>query len=297
MAELCNRLKKAGIGVKLRSMIINHILFADDIALLGVSEEDLQTLERILQQRCYDLSMSVSPIKTQVVGPLVGDEWVIEDYLMNIETPIKSVAFYRYLGVDQFATSLKTINNYVRVIDLKAERFRRVMNLSRYIAPDSVQAYLAQWQNVLLPSLLYGADAIPLDQNDLLFVEREQCKVGKAIMGVSPSTAHATVPLMIGLKPITQLVASAKSKFIIRLMSKKEMLLSSYNLNIDNLDAACVQLIDSHVKKNNNARSYDEDFIEISTDPKSMVEESVLVTKYISIKNYGSFCGYECGTG
>ena len=76
------------------------------------------------------------------------------------------------------------------------------MNLRQYIAPDSVQAYLAQWQNVLLPSLLYGADVIPLDQDDLLFVEREQYKVGKAIMGVSLPTAHATVPLMLGLKPI-----------------------------------------------------------------------------------------------
>ena len=104
-------------------MLINHILFADNIVLLGVSQENIQTLKRILQQWCCDFGMSVSPIKTQVVGPLAEDEWLIEDYVTNVESPIKSVEFYRYLGVDQFATSLKTINNYVQVIDSKAERF------------------------------------------------------------------------------------------------------------------------------------------------------------------------------
>ena len=94
------------------------------------------------------------------------------------------------MGVDQFATSLKTINSYVRVIDSKAERFRRIMNLRRIIAPDSVRAYLTKRISVKMPSLLCGADVVPLGQDDLLFVEREQYKVGKALMRVSPSTAH-----------------------------------------------------------------------------------------------------------
>ena len=42
--------------------------------------------------------MTVSPIKTQVVGTLAVDEWIIEDYVTNVESLLKSVVSNSYLG-------------------------------------------------------------------------------------------------------------------------------------------------------------------------------------------------------
>ncbi len=65
---LAKALNASGKGIKLNEdLIIALLLYADDIAIMAESEEDLQTLLNILEKWCKQWHMTVNIKKTKIV--------------------------------------------------------------------------------------------------------------------------------------------------------------------------------------------------------------------------------------
>ena len=60
------------IGARINCHIINNLRFADDIALIAESEQDLQKLVSAVHESCSKLGLKISLSKTQV--QVIGKE-------------------------------------------------------------------------------------------------------------------------------------------------------------------------------------------------------------------------------
>ena len=219
ITELADRLEKAGVGPVLRGKLINSLFFADDLSILADNEEDLKVLITVLEKWCKDFKMKVSIKKTKIVGPDSDSVWVLKDHELNNETLIEMTPSYEYLGVLQFKTTMGTARNKATEVLKRMRSYHGLMNIQKFFLPDTISSFLAIWTNILLPSVLYGLDVIPIHQEVLLEMELLQIKMGKVLMGVPSSTAHVAVSLILGLKPIGQRILKSRLKFILKAKS------------------------------------------------------------------------------
>ena len=127
--------------------IISHILFADDIFLICLSREELEILKNVLQCWCRDFEMTISQIKTQVICPDGEDSWEIEHMRTGVRET-KRVEHYKYLGISQYDTVVKTVNQFKRRVVDKAVQYRRLMHLQLSSTVDRVEMQTTQWKQV-----------------------------------------------------------------------------------------------------------------------------------------------------
>lgn len=65
--DLANLLEHSGNGVMVNGVNINCLFYADDLVLIGESEEDLQGLLNVLSQWCNTNGLNINTDKTKVV--------------------------------------------------------------------------------------------------------------------------------------------------------------------------------------------------------------------------------------
>ena len=70
MNDLVSMLSEQNLGVYLASDIINYLLFADDIVLMGKSEQELQTLLNITArfESKWNLKVNFKKSKIMIIG-------------------------------------------------------------------------------------------------------------------------------------------------------------------------------------------------------------------------------------
>ena len=104
MNDLVSMLSEHNLGVNLASDIINYLLFADDIVLIGKSEQELETLLNITGRFAskWNLKFNSKKSKVMVIGKKIDKlkRWDIEN------DQIEEANVYKYLGV-YFSRSLK----------------------------------------------------------------------------------------------------------------------------------------------------------------------------------------------
>ena len=222
LTGLSTKLKEAEIGTKLGNILINHLFFADDIFISANSKEDLERLKRILEQWCSDHKMKVSADKTQIISPDNSEIWTITNLEDNETFVLQHVDNYPYLGINQFRSLLITTNERAKLVVKKLTGFRKLINFQKFYVADSVESYLAVWKNILLPTVMYGMDVIPISVSQLEKMELEQRKMGKVLLGVPESTANVAVGTLLGLKPIKMQIAKLRLKLYLKAKNSKE---------------------------------------------------------------------------
>ena len=104
MNDLVSMLSEQNLGVNLASDIINCLLFADDIVLMGKSEQELQTLLNITARLAskWNLKFNSKKSKVMVIGKKIDKlkRWDLGN------DHIEETNVYKYLGV-YFSRSLK----------------------------------------------------------------------------------------------------------------------------------------------------------------------------------------------
>ena len=155
MNDLVNMVDGVGIGIDVGKQLINCLLFADDIALIAETEEELQRLLDVASAFVikWNLSFISNKSKVLVVGKRVNryKQWKLGSDL------IEEVKEYKYLGV-YFSRSLKFnyhINSYVKEnADQKLNYSIRILgehgNFNRLSFGDAL------WHSVLRPSVSHG---------------------------------------------------------------------------------------------------------------------------------------------
>ena len=209
VSELCERMDKLGGGYKLGDKWVNCLLFADDIVLVAKSSMELMWLQLELEKFCMDVKMKVSREKTVVISSRQMKEW---PYLLP-DAPhedLMVVAKARYLGVeisDKLAVMQESFDSKLRK---KCISYVRAILKYRGSWYSHVQSCLAVWNNIALPSMLYGVEVVPIKDATLRYLDLQQRIMGKAILDVPSSSANACVELELGLRPISEIIAERK---------------------------------------------------------------------------------------
>jgi uncharacterized membrane protein YvbJ len=92
-------LEKAGcVDPTLNGIVINLLLYDDDIVLMARSPHDLENQLRILQDFCSNIGMIVNIDKTKVM--IIKSNKITYDTFVYDDNNLKEVTSYRYPGID-----------------------------------------------------------------------------------------------------------------------------------------------------------------------------------------------------
>ena len=212
LSELGLRLERFGGGCKIGNLYINAMLFADDIILVANTKEELLCLQLEVEQFCTDFGMMVSREKTMLIANDGSDKW---PYLL-IDGPHEDllvVSKAKYLGVMIAATRnslTSSFNDRLRIICNSYVKTILSYAGSMY---SQIQSSLAIWKGVALPSMLYAVEVLDVDQKTLDYLDLQQRKLGKSLLGIPMSSANVCIETELGLRPISEIIAERKITF------------------------------------------------------------------------------------
>jgi len=163
-------------GVLIDGRRLTHIAFADDVALVASTTEELQTMLDDLDAACTRIGLSINEKKTVTMGNLVAP------LLQLRESPIASVASFIYLG------RLVSFSK-----DRTAELRRRIgaawgaLNQHRDFyssrrTPQHLKCRL--FNTVVLPTLLYAAETWTHTESEWKELAVAQRRMERVLVGV-----------------------------------------------------------------------------------------------------------------
>jgi hypothetical protein len=92
-------LEKAGyVGPTLTGIVINLLLYVDDIVLMARSPRDLESQLRILKDFCSNIGMIVNTDKTKVM--IIKSNKITYDTFVYDNNNLEELTSYKYLGID-----------------------------------------------------------------------------------------------------------------------------------------------------------------------------------------------------
>ena len=250
VSELGQRLEASKLGIESPSGgKIPGFMFADDIVLQAISGADLEDLKSEMEGWCYDFRMTISAKKTEIISPRTEDVWSTLDMVSGDLTHIKKVNEYTYLGIEQAVTAEATSSKKGSRMLAKAENYRRAILRLKRTVPDQVQVYRATWENVAVPAILYGAEALVVSNDVIKELDRIQRDIAKLLLGVNGSTVGEVSELEMGFKPFHYRITALKIKFMTKTLSgetgcnlTKELMInllqmpdSKFMINLDEL--------------------------------------------------------------
>jgi hypothetical protein len=85
-------------GFPLTGIVINLLLYVDDIVLMARSPHDLENQLRILKDFCSNMGMTVNTDKTKVM--IIKSNKITYDTFIYDNNNLEEVTSYKYLGID-----------------------------------------------------------------------------------------------------------------------------------------------------------------------------------------------------
>ena len=210
-------MRESGIGPRLPSgELVNILLFADNIIILGTSTSDLDVLKSILENWCKDFKMMISPSKTKLITPSMDLACFITDLLSGDSDCLGLVSNYKYLGVVQHRSPITSSRAKGKSTVAKAQTFKKLILRSSFQFVDRIKAASTIWNNVAIPTSLYGADVVPISVTHIKELDVVQNQLGKSLLGLQQSTGNPVVAVELGWKPFQLRVSQVKLSYFKR---------------------------------------------------------------------------------
>ena len=199
---LIRALKAKGYGVEVRWKRICGLWYADDIALMAGSQQELRDMLKCVDEYCEKWRCAANAKKSGVMivgGADDGHEDGMPYYLNGEVVPI--VSTYKYLGIvfnntwswtDQSEYVLSRATKAVDNVEFRFWKNRSVDIESKVIA----------WKSVFRPAIEYGSEVWWPLKADLERLEILQRKVCKWILGCCRTTTSEVVLGDLGLYPL-----------------------------------------------------------------------------------------------
>ncbi len=92
----------------------------------------------------------------------------------------------------------------------RALKYKNVILRTHYSLVDNISSSSAIWQNIAIPGILCGMDAIPVSSAVIQEIEIIQNQVGKALIRAPLSKENVVVQVELGWKPFKLLVEKCK---------------------------------------------------------------------------------------
>ena len=154
-----------------------------------------------LQAGCERLRLDISERKSQVVAP-AQDDWRVLGSQGDLVVTLKQVINYKYLGIQTYNTMFKTGVEKQRLAIQTASKYKgATMKIGR-MGPDLVEVTSACWQQVALPSILFGCESVPFTETTIMTLERIQASVAKFALGLPRTSPNIAAQTELGWKRV-----------------------------------------------------------------------------------------------
>ena len=205
-------------GVKLFRVCVSGLFFADDIVLIARTADGLRVLLKIVQKHCIDLKVNLSVTKCKVMSKSSDSFEVYQDE--EVVGSLDKVLRFRYLGLECELSPFKTAKAMKdRAIKLSRSYKTACMRIARDGA-DVTDTAMALWRAVARPSLLYGCEIVPFTEVAIGEIERQQSSLGKFILGLPRTAPNLSAEVLLGLRPVRQILYSTQLKFYLRVQKQ-----------------------------------------------------------------------------
>ena len=222
ISDIGNDLTLSTVGFEVGGLVVSGLLFADDIVLISRDSEGLMSLISLVKKHCDGLRLEISVSKSNVVSPGDQQQWDLYGSEGELVLSLKSVLSYKYLGTDTTLLMSSTGSRLQQRCITTANRYKYACFYIGKTGPDVVDAALATWNNIAVPSIMTGCDVIPFTETTIEAIERVQSKLAKIILGLGQYAPNVCAQTELGLKPFRQLLWQHQLKYYMRLIALPE---------------------------------------------------------------------------
>ena len=221
MNNLGNKLNSTGRGIDLGNTNISALFFADDLVLVGKSRNDLEELMKITRTYCADHRLGISSKKSKILRhDAATGETTFEGSANFCPLTLDQVLAFKYLGVPLSCSPHRLFKSYNEQVKKRAQSYlSNVLSLVK-TGPDRSELAFTLWTSCAVPSILYGAEVMPLTKSAIAEVERCQAAVGKFILQIPRSSANVSACIDAGLRPIWSVIAEKVLLYARKTMAK-----------------------------------------------------------------------------
>ena len=167
----------------------------------------------------HHLEISVTKSKIMSFDAQTG-KTLFQDSINSSSLLLDQVISFKYLGVPLNCSPYHLFNCFNKQVQQRAQSYlSRVLSLVKS-GPDRSSLAYTLWNQVAIPSILYGSEVIPLTQGTINEVERCQSAVGKFSLQIPRSSACVSANIDAGFKPIKFILAEKVILYANTTMSK-----------------------------------------------------------------------------
>lgn len=219
ISDIGAALATSSLGFSLGGQTVAGLLFADDIVLVSRTAAGLRTLFGIVKSHCDQLllEMNTGEGKSEVISPC-DDPWDILNDDGDIELSLRQVLQYKYLGLESYLSIVKTCQKKQQKCIQTANKYKfACLHIGRR-GPDVVDATLATWENIAIPSILFGCESMIFTETTILAIERVQAQIAKRLLGLPANTANICAQTELGIVPFRLVLYKTQLAFFFRVL-------------------------------------------------------------------------------
>ena len=183
--NLGQELNASGLGIDFGHTNIACVCFADDLVLIGSSRQNLDKLFSKTRTFFHTHHLSISQSKSKILSfDAASGQTTFHDPTNPSPLTLDQVVVFKYLGVPLSSSPYSLFSSFNDQVKLRSQTYlSRVLALVRS-GPDRSDLAYSLWNQVALPSILYGAEILPLTEATIKEVEKCQSVVAKFILQV-----------------------------------------------------------------------------------------------------------------
>ena len=184
--DLAIEIKESGIGIEIDSeLLVNVLLYADDIVLLAESEIDLQNLLNIVNAWCSKWRLEVNLLKTNIMH-VRKNQKLRSKFVFHFENRVVEYCdSYKYLGV-----TLNENLNFEKTTEILCESAGRALGglVTKMIKNGGfpINVYNLLYESCVCSISDYGGEIFGFHQYSSL--DKIHSRAARAFLGVSKST-------------------------------------------------------------------------------------------------------------
>ena len=198
------------------------MLFADDLLILGRTDTEIYKKIRIAQEWCSVNKMEINFEKTQILDKEKDKLWPIWSIEKDKFEDIKSVESFSYLGVPQtFKRQVQwTYGPHTNQIVSRAKKFRSAISKITVESIDRAEAIKVCWENVAIPSILFGCETTIFTTKTLKELETIQYAVAKQCLGVRWDTSGLGARVEAGMMSMSSRIMIQQLNYLNYVLAK-----------------------------------------------------------------------------
>ena len=193
--DLVAQISSRGLEVDIDDIKLAILMYADDVVILGESEEDLKTILDVLNQWCNENELFVNPEKSKVVHFRPKSVSMSSKAFKIGDKPISSTSNYMYLGL--MLTEHLDYNVLAKSVSMSANRALGLV-ISKYKAFGGLPfgTFTKLYDSIVMGTISYGA--VIWGDRASLCISAVQHRATRFFIGVGRYTPNAAVMVDVG---------------------------------------------------------------------------------------------------